>query len=115
MAVDDSNANLLKQGISCSELIKSCNKFSYILSVQTINQVKTNTAMFVILWCGQIMLLLIVFNIPWEADQKQAVDDGNVYRKTSCISRTKFPNLNVSRLILWLSSPNPLKPGALQL
>ena len=34
------------------------------------------------------------------------------YRKTSSISRTKSPNLNVSRLVLWLSSPNPLKPGA---
>ena len=33
------------------------------------------------------------------------------YRKTSSISRTKFQNLNVSCIILQLSSPNPLKPG----
>ena len=33
------------------------------------------------------------------------------YRKTSSISRTKSPNLNVSCLALQLSLPNPLKPG----
>ena len=33
------------------------------------------------------------------------------YRKTSCISRTKSPNLDVSCLVLQLSLPNPLKPG----
>ena len=32
------------------------------------------------------------------------------YCKTSSISRTKSPNLNASRIVLWLSSPNPLKP-----
>ena len=31
--------------------------------------------------------------------------------KTSCISRTKFQNLNVSCLLLQWSLPNPLKPG----
>ena len=34
------------------------------------------------------------------------------YRQTSSIIRTKSPNLNVSRLVLWLSSPNQLNPGA---
>ena len=33
------------------------------------------------------------------------------YRKTSNISRTKSPNLNVFCILLQLSSPNPLKPG----
>ena len=33
------------------------------------------------------------------------------YRKTSCISRTKFQNLNVSCILMQLSSLNPLKPG----
>ena len=33
------------------------------------------------------------------------------YRKTACISRTKSQNLNISRLVLQLSLPNPLKPG----
>ena len=33
------------------------------------------------------------------------------YRKTSSISRTKSLNSNVSCIILWLSSLNPLKPG----
>ena len=32
------------------------------------------------------------------------------YRKTSCISRTKSQNLNVSHLVLQLSLPNPLNP-----
>ena len=32
-------------------------------------------------------------------------------RKTSSISRTKSQNLNVSRILLQLSSLNPLKPG----
>ena len=34
-----------------------------------------------------------------------------IYRKTSSISRTKFQNLNVSCILLQLSSLNPLKPG----
>ena len=33
------------------------------------------------------------------------------YRKISNIGRTKSPNLNVSRLVLQLSLPNPIKPG----
>ena len=33
------------------------------------------------------------------------------YRKISNIRRTKSPNLNVSRLFLQLSLPNPMKPG----
>ena len=33
------------------------------------------------------------------------------YRKTSSISRTKFPNLNVPCILLQLSSLNPSKPG----
>ena len=33
------------------------------------------------------------------------------YRKTSSISRTKFQNLNVSCILLQLSSLNSLKPG----
>ena len=35
----------------------------------------------------------------------------NTYRKTSCISRTKVQNLNVSCILMQLSSLNPLKPG----
>ena len=35
----------------------------------------------------------------------------SMYRKTSSISRTKFQNLNVTCIILQLSSLNPLKPG----
>ena len=33
------------------------------------------------------------------------------YREISNIRRTKSPNLNVSRLVLKLSLPNPMKPG----
>ena len=33
------------------------------------------------------------------------------YRKVSNIRRTKSQNLNACRLILYLSLPNPLKPG----
>ena len=36
---------------------------------------------------------------------------GMWYRKTSSISRTKSPNLNVSCILLQLSSLNPLKAG----
>ena len=32
------------------------------------------------------------------------------YRKFSNIRRTQFPNINLSRLVLQLSLPNPLKP-----
>ena len=40
-------------------------------------------------------------------------DDQNlchIYRKISNIRCTKYPNLNVSRLVLQLSLPNPMKP-----
>ena len=33
------------------------------------------------------------------------------YRKISNIRRTESPNLNVSRLVLQLPLPNPMKPG----
>ena len=35
-----------------------------------------------------------------------------IYRQFSNISRTQSPNINLSRLVLQLSLPNPLKPGA---
>ena len=35
----------------------------------------------------------------------------NGYRKISNIRRTKSPNLDASRLVVQLSSPNPMKPG----
>ena len=38
------------------------------------------------------------------------VTDRN-YRKTSSISRTKLQSWNASRVLLQLSSLNPLKPG----
>ena len=34
-----------------------------------------------------------------------------IYRQFSNIRRTQFHNINVSRLVLQLSLPNPLKPG----
>ena len=34
-----------------------------------------------------------------------------MYRKISNIRRTKSPILDVSRLVVKLSSPNPMKPG----
>ena len=34
-----------------------------------------------------------------------------IYRKISNMIRTKSPNLDVSRLVAQLSSPNPVKPG----
>ena len=37
--------------------------------------------------------------------------DWNTYRKVSNIRRTKSSKLNVSRLVLQLSLPNPMKPG----
>ena len=36
------------------------------------------------------------------------------YRQTSDINRTKFQNLNISRLVLQLSLPYPLKPGIIK-
>ena len=35
----------------------------------------------------------------------------SMYRKISNIRSTKSPNLNVSRLVVQLSLPNPMKPG----
>ena len=39
------------------------------------------------------------------------IESNDVYHQTSSVSNTKTPNLNVSRLVLQLSLPNPLKPG----
>ena len=36
----------------------------------------------------------------------------SIYRQTSNIRRTQYKNLNVSRLVLQLCLPNPLKSGA---
>ena len=38
-------------------------------------------------------------------------DTGCIYRKISNIRRIKSQNLNVCRLVLQLSLPNPMKPG----
>ena len=40
-----------------------------------------------------------------------AIEIYDYYRKTSCISRTKLQNLNVSCILMQLPSLNPLKPG----
>ena len=37
---------------------------------------------------------------------------GKYYHKISNIRHTKYPNLNVSHLVLQLSLPNPIKPDA---
>ena len=42
---------------------------------------------------------------------KRILHRSNDYRKISDIRRTKYQNLNDSRLILQLSLPNPLTPG----
>ena len=42
--------------------------------------------------------------------QHHSIVDSYKYRKVSNIRRTKSPNLNVSRLVLQLSLPNPMKP-----
>ena len=39
------------------------------------------------------------------------VDGLHIYRKISNTRRTQSQNINVSRLVLQLSLPNPLKPG----
>ena len=51
-----------------------------------------------------MILTLTVTMMPYKSFHEN-------YRKTSCISRTKYQNLNVSHLILQLSLPDPLKPG----
>ena len=45
------------------------------------------------------------------AMQRAKASVNMVYRKTSSISSTKSQNLNVSCILLPLSSLNPLKPG----
>ena len=43
---------------------------------------------------------------------RQHLHEGSIYRKSSSIKRTQTQNLNVSRLVLQLSLPNPLKSCA---
>ena len=47
-------------------------------------------------------------SLYWDSPRMQHY---STYRKVSNISRTKSQNFNVSRLILYLSLLNPLKPG----
>ena len=44
-------------------------------------------------------------------EENKSEFDKNKYRKISNIRRTKSQNLNVSRLVLEWSLPNPMKPG----
>ena len=49
----------------------------------------------------------------WITDTLHAVyNPQHIYRKISNIRRTKSPNLNVPRLVLQMSLPNPMKLGA---
>ena len=51
--------------------------------------------------------LIVIYNIQnWEWSIT-----GLTYRKVYNIRRTKSQNFNVSRLIMYLSLPDPLKPG----
>ena len=50
------------------------------------------------------------WNMKWN-EVAQAVNTDIDYRQTFNISRTKFQNLNVSRLVLQLFLPNALKPS----
>ena len=55
-----------------------------------------------------MILTLLWTNDLFQNDRDEA---SMIYRKTSSISRTKFQNLNVSCILLQLSSLNSLKPG----
>ena len=50
-------------------------------------------------------MLAILFRSEFDGSLKEG------YRQTSNISHTKPQNLKVSRLVLQLSLPNPVKPG----
>ena len=58
-------------------------------------------------WHGNTLPISITF------DGYPLVTSGDVhdYRKISNIRRTKSLNFNVSRLVLQLTLPNPMKPG----
>ena len=57
-------------------------------------------------------LLRNMFTLVWPFVWKIRKFGGSLtYRKTSNIRGTESPNLNVSRLVLQLSLPNPMKPG----
>ena len=55
--------------------------------------------------------------VQWQAPEENFTRDTSAikhhksYRQLSNISDTKSQNLNVSRLVLQLYLPNPLKPG----
>ena len=53
----------------------------------------------------------IIFNPSMDEQLHQLYNVGWNYRKVSNIRRTKYQNLNDSRLVLQLSVPNPLKPS----
>ena len=71
----------------------------------------TIIVIFVIIISSSINIIAIIINtiiISLACVCVLLFDD---YRKLSNIRRTQSPNLNVSRLVLQLSLPNPMKPG----
>ena len=54
--------------------------------------------------------IYFLWNIPVSATEHNRTRS-RIYHHTSNISRTKSQNLNISRIVLQLSLPNPLKPG----
>ena len=59
---------------------------------------------------GQMCFLysFVSHGCVWLSNMLQMADE---YRRFSNIIRTKYQNINVSRLVLQWSLPNPLKPG----
>ena len=54
---------------------------------------------------------VITFQYDSSSTSEATMKNMGKYRKTSSISHTKSQNLTVSRVVLQLSLPNPLKPG----
>ena len=61
-----------------------------------------------VIWIYDIWRLI---NIQWWLVSLTHWGPKETYCKISNIRRTKLPNLNVSRLVLQLSLPNPMKPS----
>ena len=61
--------------------------------------------------CWQSSPTHICINVLTPLEMDLVWENMTMYRKTSSISRTKFQSLNVSCVLLQLSSLKPLKPG----
>ena len=94
--------------LNCMAAIFPDNIFKYIFLYQNLIFIHTCEIKYLNL---KLYVIEIDSSIDNNSTLVQVIACHHMYHKISNIRRTKSPNLNVSRLVVQLSSPNPMKPA----